>query len=329
MKTSKNSTLTGVGCLYASAAPFCLVGFGTAIAAARGLMVENPDREQIELLALFAVVFGGAGSGMLAVMISGHRKLLRREELDSDSPWSGREDSVQGRVPCWSKTTVWTAWVFAFFWNLVSLSASFLVAGRLLETGSDLPPVALIFPIAGAGLLVWAVRITLRWRRAGAISLEGSERPDTLGVGGSQGIASTAESVVSRRKVEETHQTERSSIVVEARLDGKTAITYPACRNPGEAFTATAFLVILLGATALQAHLGTSLILLVLTGVLTSLLTLVVVELWLGTTRVIFDAAEVHVTSGILRGGKTRTFRAENIEQIETRPGMRSRRSVY
>ena len=217
MNTSKKPTRTGAGCLFAFAAPFCLMGLGTAIAAAHGMVAENPDWKQIGFLALFAAVFGGAGCGVMALSIIGHRKLLRCEELKEPELY-----------------------------------------------------------------------------------------PD-----------------------EEPHQPECSRISVQERIDGTTAITCPACRNPSAAFTATAFLVTLIGATALQVHLGAPLLFPILTSVITSFLALIVVELWLGTTRVTFDTSSIQVTSGILGRGKTRTFRAENISEIKVRTGMRSGRNVY
>ena len=73
------------------------------------------------------------------------------------------------------------AWAFAIFWNLVSAPATFLGAVPEIQKGRAIAWVALIFPFAGAGLLIWAVRLTLRFWRFGASWLELDAGTVTLG----------------------------------------------------------------------------------------------------------------------------------------------------
>ena len=74
------------------------------------------------------------------------------------------------------------AWAFAIFWNLISAPATFLGAVPEIQKGRTIAWVALLFPFVGAMLLIWAVRLTLRWRRFGVSWLDLSTQ--TVGLGG-------------------------------------------------------------------------------------------------------------------------------------------------
>lgn len=64
------------------------------------------------------------------------------------------------------------AWVFAILWNLIAAPATLLVAAPAIRQGPGVAWVALVFPVAGAGLLIWAVHLTLRSRRFGTSLFE-------------------------------------------------------------------------------------------------------------------------------------------------------------
>jgi hypothetical protein len=70
--------------------------------------------------------------------------------------------------------------VFAVTWNGLSWPL-LTVLPREMERGSAAVLLGLLFPLAGFGLLVWAVRATLRWRRFGASLFEMTSLPGVLG----------------------------------------------------------------------------------------------------------------------------------------------------
>ena len=76
---------------------------------------------------------------------------------------------------------MWVAWGFALFWNLVSLPGAVLAVRAALEEGKSTALIALIFPVVGIGLLAWAVRATLRYRRYGVSVLELRSTPGVVG----------------------------------------------------------------------------------------------------------------------------------------------------
>src|SRR5947208_8578977 len=72
-------------------------------------------------------------------------------------------------------------WAFAIFWNLVAAPATFLGAVPAIHQGKAVAWIALVFPFAGAALLIWAVRLTLRLWRFGVSWLELDGGTATLG----------------------------------------------------------------------------------------------------------------------------------------------------
>jgi len=74
------------------------------------------------------------------------------------------------------------AWVFAILWNLIAAPATFLGAVPAIEKGDKVAWAALVFPFIGATLLIWALHLTMRWRRFGTSQL--SVSGDTVALGG-------------------------------------------------------------------------------------------------------------------------------------------------
>jgi hypothetical protein len=72
------------------------------------------------------------------------------------------------------------ACVFAFFWNLVSAPLLWVLPQEL-AAGNAVAWVGLLFPAVGAGLLVWALRATLRYRRFGRAVFEMATLPGVRG----------------------------------------------------------------------------------------------------------------------------------------------------
>jgi hypothetical protein len=52
---------------------------------------------------------------------------------------------------------------------------------EFFDKGNKLAVLGLLFPAVGAGLLVWAVRATLRWRKFGSSTFEMTTLPGVIG----------------------------------------------------------------------------------------------------------------------------------------------------
>jgi hypothetical protein len=107
---------------------------------------------------------GLASDKTLRMFGSKQRDMAR--DLYPDSPWMWREEWAKGRVRCSSKKTVILAWIFALFWSAVSLPLLWAIP-REFGQGNTAALIGLLFPVVGVGLLVWATRATLHWRRFG------------------------------------------------------------------------------------------------------------------------------------------------------------------
>jgi hypothetical protein len=133
---------------------------------------------------LFAVVFGGVGFGGIALVLLGKGKLQEQEGLKArhpTEPWLWQKDWAAGRVDDASRMGMWGSWAFAVLWNLVSIPAGYAGVRAALYEGNKAGLVALLFPLVGTGLLVWAVRTTIRFNKYGASRFELSTLPGVIG----------------------------------------------------------------------------------------------------------------------------------------------------
>jgi hypothetical protein len=130
---------------------------------------------------IFGIVFGGFGAVVLRALIC--RPALAPSGLPV---WQARADWRDNRIRSGAKATLWFAWSFALVWNAISAPVLFAFPGEMAR-GNQLMWFALLFPLAGLGLLAWAVRQTLAWRRFGVTLLELDPFPGAIGadVGGS------------------------------------------------------------------------------------------------------------------------------------------------
>jgi hypothetical protein len=176
------SPSVGLGCTALFLFPFAVVGVVTSILTVQ--RAGQADWRQAVFFAVFAVTFGGVGFGGFAALLAGKKKLKQRDALEAahpDSPWLWQTDWASGRIDDNSRAAMLLAWVFTALWNLISVPSGFLGVRAALYEGNRAGYVALIFPIVGAGLMVWAVRLTLRSRKFGVSRLTLSTIPGTIG----------------------------------------------------------------------------------------------------------------------------------------------------
>jgi hypothetical protein len=171
-----------VGCIALFLLPFAGVGVFAAVQTVR--MVAMGDWKQAAFFAIFAITFGAVGIGGLIALARGRRRLADVEAARAghpDEPWLWRADWAAGRIEDSNRTTARFAWGFVALWNLVSLPAAYFGVRAALEEGNRAGLVALVFPVAGLALLVWAARISARLQRFGVSRLELETRPAATG----------------------------------------------------------------------------------------------------------------------------------------------------
>ncbi len=133
---------------------------------------------------IFVLLFGGVGVGILYFC-------LRKDDgfvalNNSGKPWLARREWANNRITSNQQLHVWVAWGIAIIWNLISLPAALMIPGAV-NNGNYPVLMASIFPLAGIGLLYWAIKVTRDWRRYGEVFLRLDPFPGSLGgdVGGS------------------------------------------------------------------------------------------------------------------------------------------------
>jgi hypothetical protein len=163
---------------------FCLpfVAFGL-FAANEGVNRIATGTEQGWFLLLFAALFAGLPLLLLVAARRGRKNLAREEQRRArhpDEPWLWNEAWAGGRIRCENRAGMIVSWIFALGFG--GASAPLLGAlPRELEQGNAAALFGLLFPLAALGLLVWAVRATLRWRRFGVSTFELAHVPGVLG----------------------------------------------------------------------------------------------------------------------------------------------------
>ena len=149
-------------------------------------VVASPMGEDSWMLAAFGLVFGGFGClwCLPLYLISRERKQqTKRDELLSrhlEQPWMLREDWAQGRAKSETRSGMTFVWIFAVFWNAVSVPILFLFSD-MVDEGGRAAYLALLFPLVGLGLLFWAVRMTIRWKTFGRTWFEMATVQGALG----------------------------------------------------------------------------------------------------------------------------------------------------
>ena len=156
---------------------------------------ENPSQAVIDrgvrwgllgFKSIFVIVFGGVGFGLLYGIWRTPAEKDRSDPAYTDKPWLVNDDWQTSTIRSTSKASMWVAWGFAIFWNAISSVAPFIAYQEIVEKQNYIALVALLFPLIGIGLLVWAIRRTLEWRRFGAAPVTLDPFPGSIGghVGG-------------------------------------------------------------------------------------------------------------------------------------------------
>ncbi|MDO3381904.1 DUF3592 domain-containing protein [Gilvimarinus algae] len=135
---------------------------------------------------VFVVVFGLVGLGIWAyALLARPDKAAGVAEADAQvKPWLTRNDWAPV-ISSDGKVVMYAAWGITIFWNAIAIPAAVGAVGEALG-GNHAAYIALIFPAVGMGLLAWAVKATLAWRRFGPAPLTLDPYPGSIGgqVGG-------------------------------------------------------------------------------------------------------------------------------------------------
>jgi uncharacterized membrane protein len=100
---------------------------------------------------------------------------------NSEKPWLERKDWAAGHITSGARKSVILLWIFVIFWLAVSTVITVLVVPPELHRGNHAALIALIFPVIGVAVLVFAANTSLAWRRFGQSFFEMAAMPGALG----------------------------------------------------------------------------------------------------------------------------------------------------
>ena len=135
---------------------------------------------------IFLLVFGGFGGAMMFYVWRMPRKKNEDDPRYADSPWLLDDAWQTATIRSSSKASMVGVWLFAAVWNLVSAPLPFVLYEEVVDKQNFIALVGLLFPLVGVGMLVWAIRRTLEWRRFGPTPVTLDPFPGSIGghVGG-------------------------------------------------------------------------------------------------------------------------------------------------
>ena len=139
--------------------------------------------EMLGFKMVFVLLFGGAGSVLMAVACHARKAEAHSTQAPPGQPWLGRAEWAGNRIRSDKRGEVWLIWFVAAFWNLITLPGAIGAMPKVLRGGGG--PwlvIGLVLLLSCAlGLLVWAVRATLDVRRHGEMWLEMDPFPGAIG----------------------------------------------------------------------------------------------------------------------------------------------------
>lgn len=156
---------------------------------------ENPNDSIIDrelrwglmgFKAIFLFVFGGIGLGLIIRVLRARKPADTTDSIYQAQPWLLNDNWKTSVIRSSSKSSMYFTWGIAAFWNLISAPLPFVTYREIVEKDNYAALFALLFPLIGIGMIVWAARRTLEWRRFGAAPVVLDPFPGAIGgnVGG-------------------------------------------------------------------------------------------------------------------------------------------------
>lgn len=168
-------------CLFAL--PFAFGGLFT-IAQAIRMAHADPGKTPFWFLLLFGLVFSGVGFGLIFAALYGGKFAQRQQRLQVEhpaEPWLWQADWAQGRANSKTRSNMLGGWVFAIFWNAISMPVAFLVLPAAAKQKGPIAYLGLVFPIVGVFLLIYAIRRTISFLEFGNTYFEMTTLPGVVG----------------------------------------------------------------------------------------------------------------------------------------------------
>ena len=165
--------------------PFALLGLVVLVMFAHDELIGGMPRQK----AITTLSFIAACIGFVALIfgINAKKMALAAPRLKATLPedvkkaWLNREDWAAGRIVSGTRRSVLLIWIFTLFWNVVSAPVVVIGLPAELHKGNHAIWVALLFPLVGLGMIIYALNATLTWRKFGQSFFEMAAIPGALG----------------------------------------------------------------------------------------------------------------------------------------------------
>ena len=165
--------------------PFALMGLFALVLLLHDGLLGGLNRQKA--FGLLSAIIASGGFIALIFGINAKKMALATAGLKaavpetSEKPWLKRKDWAAGRITSGAHKSVLLLWVFVLFWLAFSTVITLLVVPPEWQRGNHVALIAMIFPVIGLAVLVFALTTTLAWRRYGQSAFEMAAVPGALG----------------------------------------------------------------------------------------------------------------------------------------------------
>ena len=152
--SAKPGKQAGAGCLFLFALPFA--GFGVFALFQAFREWNNGKLKDAAMIGLFGLVFSCVGFGLMFGARFGAKKIKQlagQKALHPDQPWLWREDWAAGRVKWSGGQSAVISWVFAVFWNVISIIITVVIVPQEWHKGHHVVLLVLLLSVQVMGLL--------------------------------------------------------------------------------------------------------------------------------------------------------------------------------
>ena len=149
----------------------------------KSILYRKPRWEKLGFYLIFVFAFGGFGYGMFIAALLGigkKRKEDKLAEIYPREPWLWKEHWKEGIIKSQNNAQLFISLLFAFSFSIASIPILMAIPDEL-KKGNKPILIALIFPIASIGLVIWAIRNIIAWRKFGSSTFIMETRPGIIG----------------------------------------------------------------------------------------------------------------------------------------------------
>jgi hypothetical protein len=145
--------------------PLALMGLFALVLLVHDGLLGGLDRQHAMGLLSAAIVCGGLIALIFGVTAKKEALRISASKTGNEKPWLKRKDWAEGRVPTSLRNSIMLLWIFVAFWCAASAVISLGIVPRQLQQGNHAALIALVLPLIGLAIVVFALRTTFAWRK--------------------------------------------------------------------------------------------------------------------------------------------------------------------